>query len=656
MTTGDNNQPKESTDTSLPLVRRDLLAGVGVLGLAGLGAGIAGADDGDDEARFARREHDHSGEYGAASRLGEHAPVESMTVDDLRTGVAPVIDVRAHGAQGDGETDDYAAIQAAVDAAGDQAVIYFPAGTYHISDAITASDTSLTFRGDGTGVSYLRFTEATDGFDIEQPSSGEADKDNERYLAVTDLTIGATQPDSGTAIKAVWDAPPSGGHPHLLVRNVNIRNDGPIDDEIYFTRGIFADNAWRARVADFHYAGYVHDIPLGDVDEFEPRMIGVEFIGRCVDASITRIHCSRCDVGVLVGRDGRRNTEGVRIHEATFVDTYKGVVAKSGPWLTVTSSHFNGRRTAVEFDNRWEAMVSDCLFYRVPWTQTSKWAGVHALDAHNILVSNITTGDLSDNPTEGHAVHVENSDECVVSGNIMNGMSWDGGSTVLVDDATRVMVSENIARDAPASVTFTESVTNSLAHGNWGTVRDDGVLNLITNNLEPFTLTQAERNNVPEDVFGGPAGMGEVADTYGQTFTVDQPFEIVELLVANFGNPDSAATVTLYGGDPAGGEELEQIATERVEEWPNIEWVRFNWSGEEPGTYYLEVSDPEITPTWWWTELPLGDADNLADVGGEALIDRESASEADLPVTDDTRREEPVEEANFVFAVHGVEQ
>lgn len=686
----ENSRTVEESDTSpdqggrgsripFPVDRRHFLAGASALGLSAMGSARVGEngddgaegtetateedDDGDGDetsSRFAVKEHDHSGEYGAAASLGEQAPVESITTDELYTRNAPVINVQAYGAAGDGESDDHEAIQRAFDAADHRSVVYFPPGHYLSSDAITASDKSLTIRGDGMGVTRVEFTGGTDGFDLSLPSTNESGIGEESYVTVRDLSLGTSVSGSGTAISAVWDAPPSGAIPHLVVENVNIRDRGNAgEDEGHFLTGIHADNAWRARVNNFHYSGFVHDIPLGDeddIDEFEPEMIGIEFVGRCVDSSITACHFSRCDVGIMVGREGRRNTEGVRIDEVTMVDTYKGIVAKSGPWLTVTSSHFNGRRTAVELDSRWEAQVSNCLFYRVPWSRTDEWAGVHAKDTWNIHVSNVNIGDLSSNVTVGRAAHLESCSECVVSGNVMNGLAYEGSSTVEATESSRIMVSENVARDARHAVTFTDSVNNSLAHGNWGTVRNAGRLNLVRNNLSPFTVSQADRNNVPGDALDGPVGLGGVGDTYGQTFTVEQPFEIVELHVANFTNPDSAATVTLFKGDPLSDESLEKIDSERVEGWPNMEWLSFDFVGDEPGTYYLELSDPEETPTWWWWELPLGGEESLDDVGGEALVDRQPVTEVDFPVTDDTLRDSDVEAANFQFTVLGVEQ
>ena len=72
----------------------------------------------------------------------------SLTRAALDATMAPAINVRAHGATGDGTTDDTTAIQAAIDAA--EAIggtLYFPAGTYVVT-GIT-SDTGIRWVGEG---------------------------------------------------------------------------------------------------------------------------------------------------------------------------------------------------------------------------------------------------------------------------------------------------------------------------------------------------------------------------------------------------------------------------------------------------------------------------------------------------------------------------
>ncbi len=49
---------------------------------------------------------------------------------------ANIVNVRDIGAKGDGATDDYHAIQSAIDSAPNPAVIFFPAGTYRITSQL----------------------------------------------------------------------------------------------------------------------------------------------------------------------------------------------------------------------------------------------------------------------------------------------------------------------------------------------------------------------------------------------------------------------------------------------------------------------------------------------------------------------------------------
>jgi hypothetical protein len=60
-----------------------------------------------------------------------------------------IINVQRFGARGDGVTNDTAAIQAAIDAAPQGSTIYFPAGTYVVSNFQVRNRSGLSFTGEG---------------------------------------------------------------------------------------------------------------------------------------------------------------------------------------------------------------------------------------------------------------------------------------------------------------------------------------------------------------------------------------------------------------------------------------------------------------------------------------------------------------------------
>lgn len=77
---------------------------------------------------------------------------------------ADVFNVKAYGAVGDGVQDDTAefnAAIAAVPAIGGE--VYVPAGTYKLSSALTITDKSISFRGEGQRISKLLWTSPSSG-------------------------------------------------------------------------------------------------------------------------------------------------------------------------------------------------------------------------------------------------------------------------------------------------------------------------------------------------------------------------------------------------------------------------------------------------------------------------------------------------------------
>lgn len=79
--------------------------------------------------------------------------MESITVENLVTAETPVVDVRAYGVVGDGETDDAAALQAAADAATSQGILYVPADLHVYFES--AIDIDLTGTDDQARFAFI---------------------------------------------------------------------------------------------------------------------------------------------------------------------------------------------------------------------------------------------------------------------------------------------------------------------------------------------------------------------------------------------------------------------------------------------------------------------------------------------------------------------
>ena len=102
---------------------------------------------------------------------------ESVTTEVSRTGTEPVHNVKFYGATGDGSTDDTNAINEAIDSAPSEGVVYFPRGSYRVTETITLQK-DITIRFEGSF--------ASENGDIIGPRITQADGDNVSPLVKTD--------------------------------------------------------------------------------------------------------------------------------------------------------------------------------------------------------------------------------------------------------------------------------------------------------------------------------------------------------------------------------------------------------------------------------------------------------------------------------------
>ena len=82
-----------------------------------------------------------------------------------------IINVKNIGARGDGWSDDFSAIQSAIDSAPDPTVIFFPAGTYRIKSQLSLKS-GIVLRGEGSLKTHLEFLSASGCFGINGRTTG----------------------------------------------------------------------------------------------------------------------------------------------------------------------------------------------------------------------------------------------------------------------------------------------------------------------------------------------------------------------------------------------------------------------------------------------------------------------------------------------------
>ena len=111
---------------------------------------------------------------------GVHAQVPPDRRIEWKPGVRDGIPTRTnlinvknapYQAKGDGQSDDKAAIQKAIDAATAEQVVYLPRGTYKVSGGLTLNGKSISIRGDGPDATLIRY-DGSSGIDIIKCTRG----------------------------------------------------------------------------------------------------------------------------------------------------------------------------------------------------------------------------------------------------------------------------------------------------------------------------------------------------------------------------------------------------------------------------------------------------------------------------------------------------
>ena len=202
----------------------------------------------------------------------------SATAYDTVWSDDPVFNVKDYGATGNGSTDDTSAINTAFTALnalaanGHRGVLYFPRGVYVVSsaltfavgtgDAIYFNKGGFTLRGDGPGVSTLKFTATATGVTISVPAPQQQGIDNYEPITVEDIAITTSVVNSGTALTISGAVSDQAGR-HALIRNVVISTWGLEKSGStvvqQWANGIVVRNCSNASVLDTNFVGVLEN-------------------------------------------------------------------------------------------------------------------------------------------------------------------------------------------------------------------------------------------------------------------------------------------------------------------------------------------------------------------------------------------------------------
>src|SRR5690348_17307591 len=148
-----------------------------------------------------------------------------------------MINVRTHGATGNGLTDDTSAVQSAINAVSGADAVYFPAGVYKLTSALIMRGISVHLYGDGGRISILHWV-STGGLTFSTTNIAQ-------QLIVSNLTLETEVANGGTAISGSWPGISSSNNVGPAIRNVEILGT---TSSAYWTRCVDLANAFNGEM------------------------------------------------------------------------------------------------------------------------------------------------------------------------------------------------------------------------------------------------------------------------------------------------------------------------------------------------------------------------------------------------------------------------
>ena len=308
--------------------------------------------------------------------------------------------VTDYGAAGDGEADDSAAFQLALNdlATAGKGVLRIPAGDYRIDRRVSVelAGANVSIVGDGQGVSALRCHNPDGAFRLR-------DEWCKSQITLRELSFFAEREGAGTAIEV--SSPPRGvrNYRTLLVQNVEIRGAG-LPTRKYFNCGIKAIAQWRPLFLNVIVSGVADPALKGDHSDDSPAYrcaCGIQ-ADWCYAPSFQHCYVWSAHTGYRIISKGRpEGPEDCAFYRSNAVGCRVGIDVSTPipePQLVIDACHINCRDVGIRLHNRKFFQIRGNLLYSTGYEADHPY--------RDIMLVNSFKGAISGNIFHSPARHV----------------------------------------------------------------------------------------------------------------------------------------------------------------------------------------------------------------------------------------------------------
>ena len=372
-------------------------------------------------------------------------------INEVQSSLSLPVNVKSEGATGDGVTDDTAAIQTTLDnipATG--GVVVFPEGTYRVSAALTTSNKSIYFVGEGINVTTILWDAASGstGLSISQSSTA-------FWTGIAAMTLATEQAGSGSAITITYPVAPATSETTVSIRDVLMRGaTNTATDGWLF--GIELNDASYTDHRNVQFLGHFS----GTIDNIvSVAAFTVTGTGEPNHHTLSALKVQHADIAVRV----TGTAQSVHVTDATLFVINRGVA-----WITtgvqvelhVLGCLISAFESCMDIQSLNEGLIQNNLFI-----------------ATQAAVANV------------QGVILDSSDNVVVTDNVFfNNSGFLFDAIVISGTSDHNNLSDNIFRSATNGVTLSAGVTNNQVINNiFNTITGSNVLDNSTNDTN-FTV------------------------------------------------------------------------------------------------------------------------------------------------------------------------